>query len=220
MSKRFNQSFAQEVQDAFMEPPEIEKKSEKCPFLVIKPFEACETEKEKTLWMEINQFATETSEKFKQNLREILETHEYSGKKGIPPKIIEHLEINGLLYPDFKFSFGSEGEALLEKVGLDDRISQIEEYEGILLFQLPANLAKFWWKFTEDSSFSFLRHPADSMEPLHDTVIEWGTIYGKIMPTIWDMVAGYISDERIGFQRLNEYGEHSPEEYYYVWLID
>jgi hypothetical protein len=126
-------------------------------------------------------------------------------------KIIKYIKEKRLDYPTFKLRFGREADKMLETVGLEPRFGQ-EPRKGVLLFQLPKPLAKFWRKGSEDKD--------DKGMDMQGTVIEWGKIYRSVTPVIWRTLDEYYESEGLDLDRINAVGEHDPNRYYYVWLLD
>ena len=55
-------------------------------------------------------------------------------------------------------------------------------------------------------------------EGLGDMVIGWGSIYDRVISTFQNAVGEYAGKSPVDFERINEAGEHDPDEYYYVYL--
>ncbi|MDE2311865.1 MAG: hypothetical protein KGJ93_02115 [Patescibacteria group bacterium] len=102
----------------------------------------------------------------------------------------------------------SNGEKLLRSFGLQASVSPDK---FIVVLRLPKPLDYFWTKNRDDL-------PVDSNRyGLTGQAIEWGALYRRLMPLIWDSVDQSYSEHGVWLERLNNFGEHSYNEYYYVW---
>ncbi|MBM4402644.1 MAG: hypothetical protein FJ044_05360 [Candidatus Cloacimonetes bacterium] len=185
------------------------KETQPFPTLDICPYETLETKAQKELWFAVNDFVTELSTVYRKKFSDILTSYRYGSGIKIGKNIREFLQNHGMEYPDFVFRFGREAEDLLNSVGLDFTVNKpIPKDKGVLLFQLPKPLAKFW----EKSSYR---------KEIGGTAIEWGKFYDQLMPAVWEVRDRFEwEDNKLFFERLNESGEHDPDEYYYVWLVE
>lgn len=113
------------------------------------------------------------------------------------------------MLPNFTIASKNQARALLKEYRL---YGEINKQSLLLVFQLPKPLAHFWWKGGTDSW-------GDLAEDVGGTVIEWGHFYRKLMPVIWEAQGRHENENGLLFYRLNDFGEHDPTQYYYVWKI-
>lgn len=193
------------------------------PSLDAPTYEDCQNAEQKKLWLAVNEYVKEASQTFHDRLVDVLVEYQY-GSGEISDKILIYLERQRLIYPNFTFRFGKQGKELLKNIGLADRAEGINPDQGVLIFQLPKPLKEFWWKSTERVAEHLRRGGKtpglQDARPLEDTVIEWGKIYDQVMPAVWGVRDQYEAEGKLFYERLNQAGEHDPDEYYYVWIAE
>jgi len=119
-------------------------------------------------------------------------------------KMIQKMMERGYDVPDFSIHGSQSAQEFLsqrEELGIDSFSDNF-----LINFQLPKPLAKFWYKGGNGSK----------SQPVKDGEIEWGHFYRMAMPMIYNGV------DRAGMQglylnRLNQFGQHDPKKYYYLW---
>jgi hypothetical protein len=111
--------------------------------------------------------------------------------------------------PKITITNGKKAQEMLEELGFEDRISP---ENIILVFQLPKPIANFWWKGKSRLNTSWEKET-------NGIVLEWGKIYRGLIPTVWELINKYEEEGNLEFWRINEIGEHSADEYYYIWEI-
>lgn len=131
-------------------------------------------------------------------------------KDGITEKIFQYVKDKELDKPEFIISEGGPAQKIIDDFGLDYIF-----YEGdvLLSFQLPKQLAEYWWKGKKNFQYDL----GNSEEK---GIIKWGDFYKKLMPLIWEQVETFEIKHRIAFNRINEIAQHDPKKYYYVWRIE
>lgn len=193
------------------------------PSLDAPTYEDCQNDEQAKLWLAVNEYVKEASQTFHDRLVDVLIEYQY-GSGMISDKILIYLEKQKLIYPNFTFRFGKQGEELLKNIGLADRAERINPDQGVLVFQLPKPLKEFWWKSTERVAEGrrrdYVIEKIKDVRPLDDTAIEWGKIYDRIMPTVWEVRDRYEAEGKLFYERINWAGEHDPDEYYYVWVTE
>ena len=118
----------------------------------------------------------------------------------LTPSFFKKIYEKGILAPAFDIYGKTTGDAFLSSLGID---WGIDKNDILLVFNLPKPLAIFWRKGKEVE-------PAKGM-------IQWGDIYWRNMPVIWE----YVGDppQGLSLQRINENGQHDANKYYYLWEV-
>jgi len=200
----------------------------------------CENDYQRELVERVRRFTRDATAASHYALTRILGEYRYGGGRAIGERLRRYLEEKNLLLPTFDLAFGEEAEGLLTAAELDDRIPQggLSPDQAVLIFQLPKVLKYFWWKSNESvregtrvygEHHAYTRSSRDQRDAkwldeaeksgLQNMIIEWGKMYSEYIPTIWHVRANYEGDA-LCFERLNKSGEHDPDEYYYVWIIE
>lgn len=156
------------------------------------------------------EFCLDLSNKFKERFLELLEEY-HQQRRAIPSEILNYLKEKKFDLPKFTIAQGEEAGKLLKECGLYSR-NCVGDDVLILSFQLPKPLAQFWWK-------GGAKNWGSRAVDINDNTIEWGYFYRELMLEVWGMQGFYENEKKIGFQRINDIGEHDPKRYYYVWYV-
>jgi|GEM_PF-3287341 len=117
-----------------------------------------------------------------------------SRQVALPAEMAQTLKSPEQALPHFSLHFNGARAPILEKTGVGDITSLLEE-SAVLVFNLPAALEDFWSK------------------PI------WSELYVQLMRVIWHE---RNTSERMSqqlFRRLNPEGQHVHGSYYYVWEV-
>ena len=91
------------------------------------------------------------------------------------------------------------------------RVAANNSHDTAVIFELPKPLAINCFKGNDD----------EQNNPDKIAGVPWGTIYRQSMSSIWESI-GYFSSETsnyLNIYRLNNYGDHKPGKYYYIWYL-
>ncbi|PIR06238.1 MAG: hypothetical protein COV55_04625 [Candidatus Komeilibacteria bacterium CG11_big_fil_rev_8_21_14_0_20_36_20] len=151
----------------------------------------------------VRTFAQSTSKAYRTVMR-LLMTGYQQKNPNFTDKMIQKMMERGYDVPDFSIHGSQSAQEFLsqrEELGIDSFSDNF-----LINFQLPKPLAKFWYKGGNGSK----------SQPVKDGEIEWGHFYRMAMPMIYNGV------DRAGMQglylnRLNQFGQHDPKKYYYLW---
>jgi hypothetical protein len=151
----------------------------------------------------VRTFAQGTSKAYRTVMR-LLMTGYQQKNPNFTDKMIQKMMERGYDVPDFSIHGSQSAQEFLsqrEELGIDSFSDNF-----LINFQLPKPLAKFWYKGGNGSK----------SQPVKDGEIEWGHFYRMAMPMIYNGV------DRSGMQglylnRLNQFGQHDPKKYYYLW---
>jgi len=151
----------------------------------------------------VRTFAQGTSKAYRTVMR-LLMTGYQQKNPNFTDKMIQKMMERGYDVPDFSIHGSQSAQEFLsqrEELGIDSFSDNF-----LINFQLPKPLAKFWYKGGNGSK----------SQPVKDGEIEWGHFYRMAMPMIYNGV------DRAGMQglylnRLNQFGQHDPKKYYYLW---
>jgi len=151
----------------------------------------------------VRTFAQSTSKAYRTVMR-LLMTGYQQKNPNFTDKMIQKMMERGYDVPDFSIHGSQSAQEFLsrrEELGIDSFSDNF-----LVNFQLPKPLAKFWYKGGNGSK----------SQPVKDGEIEWGHFYRMAMPMIYNGV------NRAGMQglylnRLNQFGQHDPKKYYYLW---
>lgn len=169
----------------------------------------------------ISDFEEKLRDVFHEKLARILKDYRYGNDQKIGDKILNYLEAHKMLYPRMSVLFSGEADVAIKKYGFSH--PPVQEREALIIFRLPKQLDNFWWKSSQLANESIRKNEqelayADASQ-LNRQVIEWGTIYDQVMPAVWDTRNSFIDENKIDFERLNEFGQHNIDNYYYLWLV-
>lgn len=148
-------------------------------------------------------FAQNTSKVYRTAMRLLMKGYQQHNPN-FTDKMMQKMMERGYDVPDFSI-YGSQAAqeflAQQSELGIDGSSENF-----MVNFQLPKPLARFWYKGGSGSKSI----------PVKDGEIEWGHFYRMCMPVIYSGV------DRAGIQglymnRLNQFGQHDPKKYYYLW---
>ena len=168
----------------------------------------------------ISDFEEKLRDVFRERLAEILKDYRYGNDQKIGDKILNYLEAHKMLYPRISVLLGSEADKAIKEY--DFYHEPIQNTEALIVFRLPKQLDNFWWKssrLTNEAIRTDEQASISNNAQLNGQVIEWGTIYDQIMPTVWNIRNSFIDESKIDFERLNEFGQHDVDNYYYLWVV-
>ena len=121
---------------------------------------------------------------FCERLAGILKDYRYGNDQKISDKILNYLEAHKMLYPRMSVLFGGEADIAIKEYGFSH--SPVQDTEALIVFRLPKQLDNFWWKSSGLANESIRENEQKSVSAnaseLNGQVIEWGTIYDKVMP--------------------------------------
>lgn len=151
----------------------------------------------------VRTFAQNTSRVYRTAMRLVMRAYQQKNPKFLD-KILQKIMERGFDVPEFSIYGSQAAQGFLqehEELGID------EFSENFLVnFQLPRPLAKFWYK-GGDGKLS---------QPVKEGEIEWGHFYRTCMPVIYSGVdRAHMSG--LYLNRLNQFGQHDPKKYYYLW---
>jgi len=151
----------------------------------------------------VRSFAQNTSKVYRTAMRLIMTGYQQRNPNFTDTMLQKMME-RGYDVPDFSI-YGSQ--AAQEFLSKQDELG-IDGYSDNFLvnFQLPKPLARFWYKGGSGSR----------SVPVKDGEIEWGHFYRLAMPVIY---SGIDKAQMSGLylNRLNQFGQHDPKKYYYLW---
>ncbi|MSU45438.1 MAG: hypothetical protein EXS47_02300 [Candidatus Zambryskibacteria bacterium] len=151
----------------------------------------------------VRTFAQSTSKAYRTVMRLLMNGYQQKNPN-FTDKMIQKMMERGYDVPDFSIHGSQSAQDFLsqrEDLGINSFSDNF-----LINFQLPKPLAKFWYKGGNGSK----------SVPVKDGEIEWGHFYRMAMPMIYNGV------DRAGMQglylnRLNQFGQHDPKKYYYLW---
>jgi len=156
-------------------------------------------------------FARETSLAFQDHMHELMDGYSNSRKSdALNPRIISKMKEKGYDLPRFEIK---QGEAA-QKFAKENDLGwwQPAENSVMLIFNLPAPLARFWYRGGTDSW-------GELSVDIPSENIEWGHFYRETMPVIWESLGQEECEGDLNFYRINDVGQHKPNKYYYVWEV-
>ncbi len=124
--------------------------------------------------------------------------------------IKDHIKFFGLEKPYIGIYGTESGNQFLIKNQLQ---RQLGPDSLMLVFQQSKPLSWFWKKGNDGN-----KSPEDESRDLNRTVIEWGTLYRKVMPELWKLIYRLQEQYNINLSRINLFSDHN-NEYYYVWEV-
>ena len=124
-------------------------------------------------------------------------------------KILKYVEANNLDLPVF-ILIGDPEKIKKKLAELGYQEAQISPQNILVIFNLPKQAARHWRK-----GGSKEWGEQEGIED--DFYIEWGRVYRRIIPVVWRFLDDAYEFGKIGFDRVNAPGEHSPKNFYYIW---
>jgi len=165
---------------------------------------------ERSLINKLCYFSEKFSRSFSDRLREIID--DYRKNDGVMSERIRNFfEEKDLFEPSLRVLIGEKAGEFLNKNNL--KADFVIGKDVILVFQLPKPLAKFWWKGDIGGSMAGVNREIKGVG------VEWGKFYHDIMPLVWEFVGEMQCESDVYIERINNLGQHHPDEYYYVWKI-
>jgi hypothetical protein len=151
----------------------------------------------------IRTFAQSTSKAYRMVMRLLMTGYQQKNPK-FTDKMMQKMMERGYDVPDFSIHGSQSAQEFLskrEELGIDSFSDNF-----LVNFQLPKPLAKFWYKGGNGSK----------SVPVKDGEIEWGHFYRMAMPIIYNGV-DRADMQGLYLNRLNQFGQHDPKRYYYLW---
>lgn len=152
---------------------------------------------------EIKNFLNKISKKWKKEMLVGLEEYSKDYLK-IPQVIVDLLKEKKWHLPIFKIY--PEGSEVLESLGFE---GDLFKDQFVVIFDLPKPLAFFWFK----GAWVNGKKSSDS------TFVNWGKFYQDLLPIVWQAVDTSEFSGNLEIERVNEYGQHKPGSFYYVWKM-
>lgn len=151
----------------------------------------------------VRSFAQNTSRLYRTVMRCVMTGYQQQNAN-FTDKIMQKMIERGYDVPDFSIYGSQAAQEFLsdrKELGIDSFSDNFA-----VNFQLPKPLARFWYKGGGGSKSI----------PVKEGEIEWGHFYRMAMPAIYSGVdkAGM---QNLYLNRLNQFGQHDPKEYYYLW---
>lgn len=148
-------------------------------------------------------FAQNTSRVYRTAMRLLMKGYQQHNPQ-FTDKMMQKMMERGYDLPDFSLYGSKAAEEFLSK----QQELGIEEFNDNFLvnFQLPKPLARFWYKGGSGTKSI----------PVKEGEIEWGHFYRMCMPVIYNG-ADRAQMSGLYLNRLNQFGQHDPKKYYYLW---
>jgi len=152
----------------------------------------------------VRQYAESTSRSYRTAMRMIMKGYQQRNPN-FTDKIMGKMMEKGHDIPSFTIYGNKAGNHFLsgqEELGIES----LESDNFVVNFQLPKPLSRFWYKGGNGKK----------SVPVRDGEIEWGHFYRMGMPIIWNS-ADRAAMSGLYLNRLNEFGQHDPKKYYYIY---
>lgn len=151
----------------------------------------------------VRMFAQGTSKAYRTAMRLLMEGYQQKNPNFTDKMMLKMTE-RGYDMPDFSI-YGSRAAAEFlakqEELGIEGF-----NYNFLVNFQLPKPLARFWYKGGSGTKSI----------PVKEGEIEWGHFYRMAMPVVYSWV-NRAQMSGLFLDRLNQFGQHDPKKYYYLW---
>lgn len=118
-------------------------------------------------------------------------------------------ENDGFSLPEFKILDAKFADIFLNNINWQGERPGNDHF--LLVFQLPKFLANFWWKSEYTSS--------DKIPSTPHSQVNWGDFYYALMPVVWEEIDAYEYNHGLYLNRINDFGQHEPKNYYYMWIV-
>ncbi len=151
----------------------------------------------------VRDFAMQTSVTYRKNMRFVMKAYQ-KHNPNFTDEIIQKMMDRGYDVPDFSI-YGAESAQ--EFFNTNAELGVTEYSQNFLVnFNLPKPLGRFWYKGGNDAK----------SVPVPEGAVEWGHFYRTTMPAIWNSV-DRVAASGLYLNRINEFGQHDPLNYYYLW---
>ncbi len=170
--------------------------------------------KKRELLNKIQEFARDTAERYREKMGELMTYYAKDIEQDVfTPEIIEKMKKRGHDLPRFTVYDGESAKKFLQNnfPEIDPKDRVLDENSFLVVFNLPKPLARFWHR----GGLNSWGEKSEKVKKVGKGEIEWGHLYREGMPVIWDQMDNYD----LGFTRINDYGQHDPKKYYYVWVV-
>ncbi len=154
----------------------------------------------------VREFAKNTSKTYRSVMRLLMNAYQQYNPN-FTDKIIGQMKDHGYDLPSF--SIYSQ-QAATEFLGRQDGLgidSLLNQDSFLVNFNLPKPIGRFWYRGGSGSKSI----------PVPPGAIEWGEFYRRSMPVIWNATDRAPFAEQIYLDRLNQFGQHDPKNFYYLW---
>ncbi len=151
----------------------------------------------------VRDFAMQTSVTYRKAMRFVMKAYQ-KHNPNFTDEIIQKMMDRGYDVPDFSI-YGAESAQ--EFFNTNSELGITEYGQNFLVnFNLPKPLGRFWYKGGNGSK----------SVPVPEGAVEWGHFYRTTMPAIWNSV-DKAAMSGLHLNRINEFGQHDPLNYYYLW---
>jgi len=151
----------------------------------------------------VRDFAMQTSVTYRKAMRFVMRAYQRHNPN-FTDEIIEKMMDRGYDVPDFSI-YGAESAQ--EFFNTNSELGITEYSQNFLVnFNLPKPLGRFWYRGGNGAK----------SVPVPEGAVEWGHFYRTTMPTIWNSV-DKAAMSGLHLNRINEFGQHDPLNYYYLW---
>jgi len=149
------------------------------------------------------EFAKSTSVSYRRALRFVMRAYQKSNPK-FTDEIMQKMMDRGYDVPDFSLYSPEAGQEFFNN---NPQLGIAEYGQNFLVnFNLPKPLGRFWYRGGNGKQ---------SVE-VPEGNIEWGHFYRTTMSIIWNSVDKAMGNGLL-LNRINEFGQHDPLNYYYLY---
>ncbi len=164
------------------------------------------SESQKEILNKLRESLKSTSCVYRKMMRMVMRSYQ-NKNPNFTDKLFQRIKEKRLDVPAFTIYASKAGNSFLSNQ-LEFKGESIMDDNFMVNFQLPKPLSKFWYKGGNGKK----------SVPVKDGEIEWGYFYRMGMPAIWKST-GKAVRKGLVFDRINNYGQHDPQKYYYLWEI-
>ena len=151
----------------------------------------------------VRDFAMQTSVTYRKAMRFVMKAYQRHNQN-FTNEIIQKMMDRGYDVPDFSI-YGAESAQEFFNTNAELGITEYSQ-NFLVNFNLPKPLGRFWYKGGNGAK----------SVPVPEGAVEWGHFYRTTMPAIWNSV-DKAAMSGLHLNRINEFGQHDPLNYYYLW---
>lgn len=151
----------------------------------------------------VRDFAMQTSVTYRKAMRFVMKAYQ-KHNPNFTDEIIQKMMDRGYDVPDFSI-YGAKSAQDFFNTNAELGITEYGQ-NFLVNFNLPKPLGRFWYKGGNGAK----------SVPVPEGAVEWGHFYRTTMPAIWNSV-DKAAMTGLYLNRINEFGQHDPLNYYYLW---
>lgn len=163
------------------------------------------SEEQLELLGKVRTYAQKTSKTYRTAMRVLMIAYQQHNPN-FTDEMIQKMKERGYDLPDFSIYSPEVAQKFLSEQS-ELGIEGIQEGDFLVNFNLPRPIGRMWYRGGNGKQSI----------PVPEGAIEWGEFYRRTMPVIWNAADRAAMTEKLNLDRLNQFGQHDAQKYYYLY---